>query len=240
MNISTARLREIIEEEAINLAAEDYEEEPPLDVGTEEEFEQPDPADLRAQMPVEELAQVVMKLVETHPEGMEVLKQALIELYDVDVEEYEEEEIDPNVPVGPDAPPVVQRIGFEESLDQFIADEVAAVLREYTERDPIGRAENRLQLDLPFGEWAAQVEDMGFEFGEESPDPYDAWLQGTNPHDYAQSGGIEEIAEVIEQESGQYVVKSEDGKTLGTHDTKKKARAQLGAIEASKKERGED
>lgn len=186
MNISTARLREIIEEEVINLAEEDYEEE---------EFEQPDPADLRAQMPVGELAQVVMKLVETHPEGMEVLKQALIELYDVDIEEYEEEEMDPNVPLGPDAPPVVQRIGFEESLDQFIADEVAAVLREYGERDRIGHAQKALEIDLPFGDWTAQVEDMGFEFGEDSPNPYDAWLLGTNPHDYAQSGGIE-ISEV--------------------------------------------
>ena len=47
------------------------------------------------------------------------------------------------------------------------------------------------------------------------------------------------LEEVIEKEKGKYVVKSEGGKTLGTHDTKKKARAQLGAIEASKKEKGD-
>lgn len=43
------------------------------------------------------------------------------------------------------------------------------------------------------------------------------------------------ISEVIEKEGDKYVVKTEDGsKTLGTHDSKKKAEKQLAAIEISK------
>lgn len=43
------------------------------------------------------------------------------------------------------------------------------------------------------------------------------------------------INEVIDKEGDKYVVKSEDrSKKLGTHDSKKKAQAQLVAIEISK------
>jgi hypothetical protein len=219
MNISTTRLREIIEEEVNNLAEEDYEE---VDV---EEFEQPDPDELRAQMPVEDLARVVMKLVETHPEGMEVLKQALIELYDVEVEEYEEEEMDPNVPVGPEAPPVVQRIGFEESLDHYIAEEIAAVLKEYTEKDAIGHAQQSLSLELTFEDWVEQVKGFGFEFGEDSPNPYDAWLQGATPHDYAQSGGIE-ISEVHSDKQRRWACAQADKPASERKDGLSKAEAE--------------
>lgn len=43
------------------------------------------------------------------------------------------------------------------------------------------------------------------------------------------------LNEVIDKEGSKYVVKSEDrSKKLGTHDSKKKAQAQLAAIEISK------
>jgi len=247
MNLSRTKLRQIIEEEVINLSEEDYEEEEIE--GVIEEPEQADPTALRAQMPVEELAQVVMRLVKTHPEGEEVLKQALIELYDVEVEEYEEEEPDPNVPMGPDADPVTGPIGFRETLEKLVTEMMG---EEYEEEETddrsegergeehMARAQGSLDLGLSFETWVAEVDALGVEFGEDSPNPYDAWLQGATPLEYQNDGGIEEMVEVIEQEGDKYVVKSEEGKTLGTHATKKKARAQLGAIEASKKERGED
>lgn len=42
---------------------------------------------------------------------------------------------------------------------------------------------------------------------------------------------------VIRKEKGKWVVKSHDGKTLGTHPTKEKALKQLRAIEISKHKR---
>jgi len=232
MKISTVKLREIIEEEVVNLAEEDVELEPE----EPEELELSGPEKLRAEMPVQELAQVVMKLIGGHPEGVEILKMAFGELYGLEVAEYEEEE-DPYTPVGPEAEPVRGPIGVKESLARIVKEEVSKALKEYTEADPIGRAQQRLDL-APFGEWISQVEELGFQFGIESPNPYDAWLQGSVPQDYVQQGGVE-LEEVIEKEKDKYVVKSEGGKTLGTHGTKKEARAQLGAIEASKKQKGE-
>ena len=44
------------------------------------------------------------------------------------------------------------------------------------------------------------------------------------------------IKETIEKSGNKWVVKSKKGKTLGTHDSEKKAKAQLAAIEASKNE----
>jgi hypothetical protein len=186
MKISTVKLREIIEEEVANLAEEDVELEPEAP----EELELSGPEKLRAEMPVEELAQVVMKLIGAHPEGVEVLKMAFDELYGLEVAEYEEEEMDPHTPIGPEAEPVKSRIGFEESLETFIQEELSAVLKEYTEVDPIGRAQQRLDR-VPFMEWIAQVEELGFQFGEDSPNPYDAWLLSSTPQDYVQQGGVE-------------------------------------------------
>ena len=237
MNLSREKLRQIIEEEVINLAEDEDEFE---EVDVEEEFDQPAPEEMRAQMPVEELAQVVMRLVKTHPEGEEVLKQALIELYDVEVEEYEEE--DPNVPVGPDADPVISPIGFKETLERLVTEMMGEDYEEEGTEDPseedrgaeqMGHAQSAMDLAIPFDKWVAEAKAIGFEFGTESPNPYDAWLQGATPQEYTNVGGVEELEEVIEQEGDNYVVKSEDGKTLGTHSSRKKAQAQLDAIHIS-------
>jgi len=185
MKISTVKLREIIEEEVVNLAEEDVELEPE----EPEELELSGPEKLRAEMPVQELAQVVMKLIGRHPEGVEVLKMAFGELYGLEVAEYEEEE-DPYTPVGPEAEPVRGPIGFKESLARIVKEEVSKALKEYTEVDPIGRAQQRLDR-VPFTEWIAQVEELGFQFGEDSPNPYDAWLLSSTPQDYVQQGGVE-------------------------------------------------
>ena len=185
MKISTVKLREIIEEEVVNLAEEDVELEPE----EPEELELSGPEKLRAEMPVQELAQVVMKLIGGHPEGVEILKMAFGELYGLEVAEYEEEE-DPYTPVGPEAEPVRGPIGFKESLARIVKEEVSKALKEYTEVDPIGRAQQRLDR-VPFMEWIAQVEELGFQFGEDSPNPYDAWLLSSTPQDYVQQGGVE-------------------------------------------------
>lgn len=42
------------------------------------------------------------------------------------------------------------------------------------------------------------------------------------------------VQKKIEKRGSKYVVLSKKGKVLGTHDTKKEAQAQLGAVEASK------
>jgi len=185
MKISTVKLREIIEEEVVNLAEEEVELEPE----EPEELELSGPEKLRAEMPVQELAQVVMKLIGGHPEGVEILKMAFGELYGLEVAEYEEEE-DPYTPVGPEAEPVRGPIGFKESLARIVKEEVSKALKEYTEADPIGRAQQRLDR-VPFMEWIAQVEELGFQFGEDSPNPYDAWLLSSTPQDYVQQGGVE-------------------------------------------------
>ena len=216
MNLSRGRLREIIEEE----------------VGYVSEEEE-SPAELRGQMPVEELAQVVMRLVQAHPEGEEVLKQALIELYDVEVEEYEEE--DPNVPVGPDADPVISPIGFRETLERLVT-QLMEGAEEEGEREKVRHTQPAMQLALPFEQWVAEANALGFEFGEDSPNPYDAWLMGSTPQEYMNDGGTEDLDEVIQKKGDNYVVKSEDGKTLGTHSSRKKAQAQLYAIHKSQKE----
>ena len=186
MKISTTKLRDIIEEEVLNLSEEEAELEPEAP----EELELSGPEKLRAEMPVEELAQVVMKLIGAHPEGVEVLKMAFDELYGLEVAEYEEEEMDPHTPIGPEAEPVKSRIGFEESLEALIQEELSKVLKEDRETDPIGRAQQRLDR-APFTGWIAQVEELGFQFGEDSPNPYDAWLLGSTPQDYVQQGGVE-------------------------------------------------
>ena len=204
MKISKERLREIIEEEVKNVEDESLEEisltgvdpavgardDDELEPESPEELEQSGPEKLRAAMPAEELAQVVMKLIGNHPEGVEVLKMAFDELYGLEVAEYEEEEMDPHTPIGPEAEAVKGRIGFEESLEALIQEELSKVLKEYTETDPIGRAQERLEL-MPFAEWVAQVKELGFQFGADSPNPYDAWLQSSTPQQYVEQGGIE-------------------------------------------------
>ena len=42
---------------------------------------------------------------------------------------------------------------------------------------------------------------------------------------------------VVKKKGSKYVVESKSGKRLGTHDTKKKADAQLAAIEISKRKK---
>ena len=81
MKTTESQLREIIEDELRKDALHEVHEE---------EYEE-EPAELRAQMEPEALVQVVKTLVQSHPEGLEILKQALVELYDVEAEEYEEE-----------------------------------------------------------------------------------------------------------------------------------------------------
>ena len=106
-----------------------------------------------------------------------------------DPTEFEEEEMDPNPPMVP-RPGKIGKPAPEESLETFIYEELFAVLKEYTEVDPIGRAQQRLDR-VPFMEWIAQVEELGFQFGEDSPNPYDAWLLSSTPQDYVQQGGVE-------------------------------------------------
>ena len=145
MKISTVKLREIIEEEVVNLAEEDVELEPEAP----EELELSGPEKLRAAMPVEELAQVVMKLIGSHPEGVEVLKRAFGELYGLEVAEYEEEEMDPHTPIGPEAEPVRGPIGFKESLARIVKEEVSKAIEEgYTEAEMTPNYETDLEQAL--------------------------------------------------------------------------------------------
>jgi len=199
MNITRGRLREIIEEE----------------VAAEEEMTHPE--ELRAQMPVEDLAQVVMKLIGSHPEGMEVLKQAFEGLYDVAVELPEEEEEQGYAPMGPEADPVIEPIGFRE--------EILKALREYTERNPISHAQEVFEVELPFGVWAAEVEALGFEFGEDSPNPYDAWLSRMTPQQYAK-GEVVEIDEVHSDKQRRWACAQADKPASERKDGLSKAEAE--------------
>ena len=142
MKVSKERLRDIIEEEVLDLSEEEVELAPE----DPEELEQTEPEEMRASMPVEELAQVVMRLIGSHPEGVEVLKVAFDELYGLEVAEYEEEEMDPDTPVGPDAEPVRGPIGFRESLARIVKEEVSKVIREaYTEAEMTPNYETDLE-----------------------------------------------------------------------------------------------
>ena len=144
MKISTVKLRELIEEEVVNLAEEDEEIE--IEPTDPEELELSGPEKLRAEMPVQELAQVVMKLIGAHPEGVEVLKMAFGELYGLEIAEYEEEEMDPHTPVGPEAEPVRGPIGFKESLARIVKEEVSRLIEEgYTEAEMTPNHETDLE-----------------------------------------------------------------------------------------------
>ena len=145
MKVSKERLRDIIEEEVLNLSEEEVELEPE----DPEELQLSGPEKLRAAMPVDELAQVVMKLIGNHPEGVEVLKVAFDELYGLEVAEYEEEEMDPHTPVGPEAEPVRGPIGFRESLARIVKEEVSRVIGEaYTEAEMTPNYETDLEQAL--------------------------------------------------------------------------------------------
>jgi hypothetical protein len=145
MKVSKERLRDIIEEEVLNLSEEEVELEPE----DPEELQLSGPEKLRAAMPVDELAQVVMKLIGNHPEGVEVLKMAFDELYGLEVAEYEEEEMDPHTPVGPEAEPVRGPIGFKESLARIVKEEVSRVIGEaYTEAEMTPNYETDLEQAL--------------------------------------------------------------------------------------------
>jgi len=145
MKVSKERLRDIIEEEVLNLSEEEVELEPE----DPEELRLSGPEKLRAAMPVDELAQVVMKLIGNHPEGVEVLKMAFDELYGLEVAEYEEEEMDPHTPVGPEAEPVRGPIGFKESLARIVKEEVSRVIGEaYTEAEMTPNYETDLEQAL--------------------------------------------------------------------------------------------
>jgi hypothetical protein len=145
MKVSKERLRDIIEEEVLNLSEEEVELEPE----DPEELRLSGPEKLRAAMPVDELAKVVMKLIGNHPEGVEVLKMAFDELYGLEVAEYEEEEMDPHTPVGPEAEPVRGPIGFKESLARIVKEEVSKAIEEgYTEAEMTPNYETDLEQAL--------------------------------------------------------------------------------------------
>ena len=61
------------------------------------------------------------------------------------------------------------------------------------------------------------------------------WLQGIVKKGSEDDDNREDRTDTVEKRGSKYVVLSEAGKVLGTHDTKAAADAQLRAIEASKR-----
>jgi hypothetical protein len=53
-------------------------------------------------------------------------------------------------------------------------------------------AHGAFDLSMPFPEWIADVEALGYGFDRESLNPYDAWINGRSPQDYISAGALEE------------------------------------------------
>ena len=117
---------------------------------------------------------------------MKITKQQLKQIIEEEVANLAEEDVE----LEPEAEPVRGPIGFKESLARIVKEEVSKVLKEDRETDPIGRAQQRLARPS-FTGWVAQVKKLGFVFRENSPNAYDAWLQGSTPQQYVKQGGIE-------------------------------------------------
>jgi len=81
---------------------------------------------------------------------------------------------------------------LEEAMTSPLRTTVAGDREIETSGEAIAATERRFGLPMPFSEWIAEVESLGYEFDRESPNPYDAWMSRRSPQDYISGGALEE------------------------------------------------
>ena len=58
---------------------------------------------------------------------------------------------------------------------------------EFRDQQKMDAAQDVARQEMSFEEWVSAVSELGHEFGEASPNPYDAWFEGQSPEEYFRS-----------------------------------------------------
>ncbi len=74
----------------------------------------------------------------------------------------------------------------KSQLKQIILEELSSLETGEQRRDFQKMMDAPAQQQITFEEWIAAVSELGYEFGEASPNPYDAWLEGQSPEEYSE------------------------------------------------------
>ncbi len=75
----------------------------------------------------------------------------------------------------------------KSKLKQIIKEELGSLETGEQRRDFQKMTNAPAQQQTTFEEWVSAVSELGYEFSEASPNPYDAWFEGRSPEEYFRS-----------------------------------------------------
>ena len=82
----------------------------------------------------------------------------------------------------------LQVVLTNEEVEEMFGEDVRAKVEESEEardRQKMGDAQSVAGQQMSFERWVAVVFNKGYEIDDKSPNPYDAWMSGQTPEEYA-------------------------------------------------------
>lgn len=90
-------------------------------------------------------------------------------------------------------------------LKQIILEELSSLETGEQRRDFQKMTDAPAQQQMSFEEWVSAVSALGHEFGEASPNPYDAWFDGQSPEEYFRALNERKLSKGEEKEKEKIV-----------------------------------
>jgi len=82
----------------------------------------------------------------------------------------------------------LQVVLTNEEVEEMFGEDVRAQVEEseqFRDQQKMGDAQSVAGQQMSFERWVAVVFSMGYEIDDSSPNPYDAWMSGQSPEEYA-------------------------------------------------------